>query len=249
MTSDARLAKGYLIKTDRGSRLGGIVLLSKGERPTSKAALLDALRADARKLDDRRFLEDGFEDRNVLVLSSDDLEELKTIQAFVVLLRDRLGTQGDADLERLIDVAMPELSHRSDPATLDQARRNAAFRTDFLAKYDVLDARQVHEIYGSTADNTAALASRWRSAGKIFGIDIAGRTVYPAFQFDDAGRPKSVVAEVLQALVPHGPWQIASWFTTPNGWLANDRRPVEVMDDEPEEVVAAAKDAVERNLF
>ena len=245
MPGDARMAKGYLFKTDHGSPLGGIVLLSRSDRVTSTAGLLEAMRADTQKLDDEPFHEES----NVLVVSSDDVEELETIQAFVVLLRDRIGTQADADLERLIELAMPELSHRSHPATLDQARRNAAFRTDFLRDYDVLDARQVHDLYGSTADNTAALASRWRGAGKIFGIDITGRTVYPAFQFDDTGRPKPVVSKVLGILGPRGPWQIASWFTTPNGWLPNDRSPVEVMDDEPEDVVAAAKDVVERNLF
>lgn len=245
MTSEARLAKGYLFKTDRSSRLGGIVLLSKDERVASLADLLDALPADTQNLDDESFHAAS----NVLVLSSDDLKELKTLQAFIVLLRDRIGTQGDADLERLIEIAMPELSHRSHPATLDQARRNAAFRTDFLREYDVLDASQVHELYGSTADNRAALASRWRGAGKIFGIDFTGRTVYPAFQFDDSGKPKPIVAKVLKILGQRGPWQIASWFTTPNGWLPNNQSPVEVMDDKPEDVVAAAKDVVERNLF
>lgn len=141
------------------------------------------------------------------------------------------------------------LSHRSHPASLDQARRNGAFRTDFLAKFDMLDATQVHEPRGSTAANTAALASRWHAAGKIFGIDIAGRTVYPAFQFDETGRPKAVISKVLQVLGPRGSWQVASWFTSPNGWLPDNRSPVEMMDEEPEDVVAAAKDVVERNLF
>lgn len=142
-----------------------------------------------------------------------------------------------------------DLSHRSRPASLDQARRNGAFRTDFLAKFDMLDASQVDELRGSTADNTAALASRWRGAGKIFGIDIAGRTVYPAFQFDETGRPKAIVSKVLQVLGPRGSWHVASWFTAPNGWLPDDRSPVEVMDEDPEGVVAAAEDVVERNLF
>ena len=142
-----------------------------------------------------------------------------------------------------------QLSHRSHPATLYQARRNSAFRTDFPAEYDVRDARQVHELYGSTADNGVALASRWCGAGKIFGIDIAGRTMYPAFQFDETGRPKPIVSKVLQILGPRGSWQVASWFTTPNGWLPDDRSPVEMMDEDPEGVVAAAKDVVERNLF
>ena len=140
-------------------------------------------------------------------------------------------------------------SGRPHPAVLDQARRNAEFRAGFLERYEVLAAGQVHRLYGSKADNTAALAGRWRNAGKIFAVEHWGRFFYPAFQFDGAGRPKRVVADVLEALGKRGPWQIASWFTTPNGWLSDDRCPVEVMDADPDAVVAAAREVTRPNLF
>lgn len=141
------------------------------------------------------------------------------------------------------------MSGQPHPAVLDQARRNADFRADFLERYDVLDARQVHDLYGAEADNSAALAGRWRSGGRVFGIEDRGRILYPAFLFDDTGRPKPVVARVLQALGKRGPWQVASWFTAPNGWLPDDRRPVDVMDADPDAVAEAAREATRPNLF
>ena len=141
------------------------------------------------------------------------------------------------------------MSGQPHPAVLDQARRNADFRADFLERYDVLDARQVHDLYGSEADNSAAPAWRWLSGGRVFGIEDRGRILYPAFQFDDTGRPKPVVARVLQALGKRGPWQVAGWFTAPNGWLPDDRRPVEVMDADPDAVAEAAREATRPNLF
>lgn len=187
--------------------------------------------------------------RPALLVSSDDEEELQAVQALVVLLQGRLEAGGAAEMERLIDVAMPAVSGRPHPAVLDQARRNADFRADFLARHDVLDAGQVHDLYGSKADNTAALAGRWRNAGKIFGVEHRGRILYPAFQFDDTGRPKPVVAAVLKALGRRGPWQIASWFTAPDGWLPDDRRPVDVMDADPDAVAEAAREIIRSNRF
>ena len=187
--------------------------------------------------------------RPTLLVSADDEEDLQAIQAFVLLLKGRLESGDALEMERLIDMAMPALSGRPHPAVLDQARRNAEFRADLLERYEVLDAGQVHRLYGSKADNTAALAGRWRSAGKIFGVEHRGRLLYPAFQFDAAGRPKPVVAEILQALGGRGAWQVASWFTAPNGWLPDDRRPVDVMDADPDAVAAAAREVTHPNLF
>ncbi len=175
-----------------------------------------------------------------LLVSSDDEEELKAVQALVLLVQGRLDAwraEEDAwraeEMERLIEMAMP--TGRPHPAVIDQACRNADFRADFLGCYKVLDARQVHDLYGS--------------GGGIFGIEDRGSILYPAFQFDNTRRPKPVVAKVLQALGKRGPWQVASWFTTPNGWLPDSRRPVDVMDTDPDAVVDAALKVTCPDLF
>lgn len=240
----AELARGYIFGEERDSPLDGrIVVLEGNEDATRLTRLLETLGADAGTAGEAR------DTRNVLLVSSDDEETLQAIRAFVLLLQGRLEDRRATEMERLIEVAMPVLSVRPHPAILDQARRNADFRADFFERYDVLDAGQVHDLYGSKAENTAALAGRWRNAGKIFGVEQRGRILYPAFQFDETGRPKPVVAAVLQALGKRGPWQVASWFTAPNGRLPDDRRPVEVIDTDPDAVADAARETARPNLF
>ena len=185
-------------------------------------------------------------------MSSDDSEMLQSIQAFVVLLQEHLAARQTTELERLIgilEIAMPALSVRQHPAVVEQACRNVEFRAEFLKRYDALDAGQVDGRLGSKADDTADSAQAWWNDGKIFGVERQGRVLYPAFQFGGDGRPKPVVADVLRALGQRGPWQIASWFATPNGWLSGDRRPVDVMDTDPAAVVNAAREVTRPNLF
>ena len=68
-----------------------------------------------------------------------------------------------------------------------------------------------------------------------------GRIVFPAFQFGADGQPRPEIAAVLAQLRAAGldDWQAALWFATPTGWL-DDRRPVDVLDHEPDAVAAAA---------
>ena len=251
------LVRGYVLGDESDSPLKGrLVVLDESKG----AAVLteDRWKAMAQALSDRvqassdraqTWSDIRRDATTALLVSSDDEEELQAIQAFVLLLKGRLEARQALEMDALIDMAMPALSRRPHPAVLDQARRNADFRADFLERYEVLDAGQVHRLYGSKADNTAALAGRWRGAGRIFGVEHQGRILYPAFQFDDAGKPKPVVADVLQALGKRGAWQVASWFTAPNGWLPDDRCPVEVMDADPDAVAAAAREVTRPNLF
>lgn len=106
----------------------------------------------------------------------------------------------------------------------------------------MLAAEQVHALCGSSARNRAALAARWRSERRIFGLPRQRRWRFPRFQFDEErGRPKAVIAATLAALGDAvGPWQTAVWFTSENGWL-DGRRPVDLLDRDPDAVVDAAR--------
>jgi hypothetical protein len=93
----------------------------------------------------------------------------------------------------------------------------------------------------SQATNRSALASSWRSAGRIVGVEWHGQIVFPAFQFDAEAHPRAPIARVLSHLrdARLGDWQQVLCFTTRTGWL-NDRRPLDVIDSDPAAVVAAA---------
>jgi hypothetical protein len=238
MSTKAEVAEGLILKPEPGAETAGHWVFvaddalppSSPDQPPESSQLLG-------------------QPGRVLVVSSDSQEELETIRAFIALLRTRIEGLEENEIEELIETAMPRLAERPHPEILDQARRNAEFRAEFLTHWPVLDAEQVHRLYGSRADNTAALAGQWRKAGRIFGVEHRGKTVFPAFQFDPDGRPKALVGRVLEALGPRSGWQIASWFTTPNGWLADDRRPVDLMDSDPDAVLAAARALTEANLY
>ena len=184
---------------------------------------------------------DGREEE-VLIVSGVDRATLETAKALFELLCERLHDLQDADMARLIEMAMPMLSERTSSAVIYHARRNASLRAEFVRTCELLDAEQVHALYGSSAKNRAALAARWRSDRKIFAIEHRGRLLYPAFQFDEVGRPRAVIGRILKALGPGtGPWQTAIWFTTPNSWL--DRRsPLDLLESEPDRVIDAADD-------
>lgn len=127
-------------------------------------------------------------------------------------------------------------------AETSQLRRNARARKAFLAEFETLTSREVAELAGSRATNQAALANRWKAAGRIFAVEVGGQTLFPAFQFsEDDSQPRSVVAQVLTFLQPRfSGWQTALWFTGRNSWLGA-KRPVDVLKSDPEAVVEAAR--------
>lgn len=178
----------------------------------------------------------------VLLIAAEDSATLERMQRFFSLLEDRLEGFEEAEMLRLIDVAMPMLLDRPPPEAIEQARRNAQARKDFLRQFEVLEAEEVHALYGSRAKNKAALAARWRAEGQIIAVEHEGRLFYPAFQFDAQGRPRSVIADVLAALGDQvGPWQVALWLVSPNGWL-DGATPLDLLDEDPNRVIDAAGD-------
>jgi hypothetical protein len=142
-------------------------------------------------------------------------------------------------LERVIDALLP---HEVPPfASVWHARRNAEVRLALVVEHGAWTAAEVAEGAGSRATNRSALASAWRSAGRVLAVEWNGTTLFPAFQFDSAVQPRPAIASALTHLRAAGlsDWQQAPWFTTGTGWL-NRRRPVDLLDVDPAAVVVAA---------
>jgi hypothetical protein len=178
-------------------------------------------------------------DRAVLLVGR--LGSGKTFQAFRSVL-DAWAKQRRTSAE-LVDALMPRFRDLPGQAAVLQARRNAEARRELLESYGAVTSGGVAELAGSKAKNRAALANRWRSEGRVFAVPVDDELVYPLFQFSGEGRPLPVVAETLAALDRSGDltdWQRALWFTSANGWLAG-RRPVELLERDPDAVVEAAR--------
>jgi hypothetical protein len=173
-----------------------------------------------------------------------DTTSVEPLQDIDVAVVYRGSTRAAEEVDELAAAMTPDAAIPTPPVVL-QARRNAEARTSLLKEFGALTAAQVAELAGSEAKNTSALAGRWRREGRLIAVEHHGTVYYPGFQFDSSGKPKAPVAGVLRYLGPPAvtPWQQALWFTSANGWLGG-RRPVDLLDDHGDAVVAAASEAL-----
>jgi hypothetical protein len=175
----------------------------------------------------------------------------RALHDFVAGLRTALAqtVHEPGRLTELTQLITPAFDPPSVPALL-QARRNTQARKELLDEFGALTAAQLAEGRQASKANPSALASRWRKEGRVFGVTFRDKTerektYFPGFQFDDHLRPLEAVGRVLEIFAPHPmtEWEIALWFTTPNGWL-DDNRPVDLLRDDPDGVVASAEHEV-----
>lgn len=112
-----------------------------------------------------------------------------------------------------------------------------------------------HEAQGAFAEQVRFVDERqefiaWREQGRIVSAAYEGRRLYPAFQFDEAGRPRAEVAQVISVLTrdpSRTDWQNAMWFVAANGWLGG-KSPAHCLDD-LQAVLDAAEHAVTPNEY
>jgi len=176
------------------------------------------------------------------LLAAQDREILAYADAMDHLVRERRS------FSRMVEAMLPEAPLPSSPAVL-QARRNAEARLGLIAEFGLLSSAKVAGLAGSRAKNKASLANRWKQEGRIFSVTYHGTTYYPGYQFDDQGRPRPVIAEVIRTLGSKSTeWELALWFLGNAGWL-DGRRPVDLLESEPEEVAQAAEREAEGLFF
>lgn len=108
-------------------------------------------------------------------------------------------------------------------------------------EFGLLDAAQVGLRAGSRAKVTRSWASQKHRDRQLLGVRRRNRFVYPGFQLDPLGEIRTAIPAVL-ANFDHARWpeeHVALWFLSANGWLGG-RRPVDVMDGDPETVIQAS---------
>lgn len=123
----------------------------------------------------------------------------------------------------------------------DAARRNALLATPWLT-YEELAYMRADASVASTRTAVARLVGKHR----LLTVPVpGGRTGIPAFQLDDAGRPRDELAGVLRPLLSAGvpPWQAWTWLTGPTSLLSGGV-PIELAENP--ETRARAERAAER---
>jgi hypothetical protein len=174
----------------------------------------------------------------------------QVVEAVVPLL-DRLLVQKSAQvrsqkLEELVDFLTDQLVAPS-PADSQMAQRLARRHARVLNEFGWMTAEQLADANQSRARNRSALAENWKKRRQVLAVrhrDEQGRAreVYPLFQFDEHHQPRKVVHSVLAAFGPdRAAWNLALWFTSANGWLPDQARPVDLIETDPEAVLQAAR--------
>jgi hypothetical protein len=181
--------------------------------------------------------------------------ELERLARAIADAREELGTPMDRARherhqtrhERVADALLP--ADVGPPSSVLRRRRSADARLALVREWGAWSAGELADRAGSAAANRSALAAAWRSVGRVIGVEWRGRTIYPGFQFAADGQPRSVIGRVVSHLRRAGlsDWQIALWFTSPTGWL-DDRRPVDLLEEEAAAVEGAAAGFGERRV-
>lgn len=132
-----------------------------------------------------------------------------------------------------------------------EARRWKHVREDFLRTNRSVTAPELAELTGSKSRNPSSRAHEWLRAGKVFSVNDGNATRYPLFQIDiTEGKPRPEVREIVTHLREQlSDWQMAVWFTTPNAWTGDWRRPVDLLGAEPDLVVEAARHEVAEKVL
>ena len=93
-------------------------------------------------------------------------------------------------------------------------------------------AVEVAEAVGARGSSNRVVASRLRSRGEIVGVEVQGRFLFPAFQFDlGRARVHPMVAEVNRQLTERSDgWMVARWWVT----VVDGHAPAGLIDTDPE---------------
>ena len=167
-----------------------------------------------------------------------------------LLLAEKSAEVRERKLEELVDFVAGQMVV---PSRVDtkMAQRVAARYARVLNEFGFVTAEQLAEANQSRAGNRNALADNWKKRRQVFAVrhrDASGRTreVFPLFQFEDH-KPVKAVRSVIEAFGERkAPWKLALWFTSNNGWLPGQARPVDLLESNPGAVTQAARhDAAE----
>jgi len=110
---------------------------------------------------------------------------------------------------------------------------------------NMLPAQRIAELAGVKLETMKHDLEQWKESGLIFSIEQGGTEYFPFYALDprDNYRPYPAVKEIIGIL--GAGIGTASWFVAVNSFL-DDERPMDVLASDPDEVIAAARDGIER---
>jgi len=202
---------------------------------TEMVALYDELAEELRT----RMPEDG----EVLMLAvgvpggeSDRLRD--SLVAIRTLLHHINRPTEQEQLTKLVDALLPPMAPPRHVVL--EADMLARAKARVLSSQDWITAREIARLGNFSDSNASAQPNSWKRAGRIFAINHKGTDYFPLYGLElNPVRPLPAMKQVLSALSPRDPWEVAFWFDAVNSYL-DGRRPKDVIANEPDRVVAAA---------
>ncbi len=123
-----------------------------------------------------------------------------------------------------------------------EAARWAEIREEWLRKHPALTAAAIAKLVGSETVNPSALVKGWVDAKRVFSVQHGKQRLYPEFQIGQDGQPKPNFRVLLTALDGKlEGWPLAIWLTRPNAEFDDWKAPLDVIEHNPDAVVAAAR--------
>ncbi|ULJ75915.1 hypothetical protein [Rhizobium gallicum] len=185
----------------------------------------------------------GVDDTMVVVVETPNQAVRDTIRDIVEhvpgIIEARQSKLTDEAIDALVSVYMHTPNVEVERLLYDS---NAKARARFLQEWPGFTSKDLADAAGHGSKNKSMTASRWKAKVKVFSIKHGGAEYFPAFQFED-GQPLETVGKVLALLGERkSGWQLAFWFTSPNGWL-DGKRPVDVIKNTKAVVQAAVREA------
>ena len=187
----------------------------------------------------RRFIEEHPGYVEVRGVSRDDIETVFEVYEQVQAVRAELTAE---HRERLVLTLMASNVPLTPPASLAQAQRLASHRDALLAT-PVYTHATLREMRGDARESsTRTWLVRRRAAHDLFSLTHDGRTVIPAFQFDEHGQPRPELQPILATLVGAGiqGWPLWTWLVTPTSLLSG-QVPQQVASTDPKRALRAAQ--------
>lgn len=130
------------------------------------------------------------------------------------------------------------------PAVIQEAITLAKVRALILADGDWITSSQIAEIAGYSAANVNAQPSKWITHSKIFTIRHQNTEYFPTYGLDPKRqyKPREILASIIKIFKDtKDGWGMAYWFASANSLLGG-KRPKDLLDLTPEQVLAAAQD-------
>lgn len=190
----------------------------------------------------------GVREKRALQLPGISGEEAKAFLVGIDLMAQAFNAQlksvPEDKISGLVSMLIPQKP--ASPGILREAKLLAKGKTRILHSGDWMTAQEVVELAQFKTVNARAQPAKWKRAGKIFALRHEGIDYFPAYGLDPLTgyRPRHDVAEVVTILGrKKDGWGMALWFGSSNSMLAG-KLPKDVLKDDPEAVVEAARDEV-----